>query len=731
VNRFATFAFLAALALAALFGLGSALAANATGRLMFDGCPLQCVFGRDEGVYVVNVDGGEPTRVASGRYASWSPDGTRLAFVRREDRAQDVYVVNADGSGELRLTNGLATALQSLSAQWAPDGNTLAAQVSSGQPLAIFLVAAGGGSVLKLADKAGGVTWSPDGSRLAYLQSRMKGGPELFVASAAGTGKRRIPLPRLVTGVAAGDRIAFVPKGSGVHVVKTDGSGLVRLADLPSEWAAASEPVWSPDGSRLAYSVGGPDPCWRCGAIPFRGREIYAFNADGTGEAVLTTDAGWLVSDINPAWSPDGTKIVFASTRVRRDLDGHTTVDLFQMNSDGSCETRLTNQRLLILSPTAWQPLAPPPVTDPYRCVDLRLDFPHLEVDPGGGYLDRDRIYSYTPEITNDGNLVATGVQLRYVIPDKMELVSVATMQGSCSRSAALVCDLGNLRPGATTSVVLRFRVPEPALLEFATSVSGAEPDNDPSYDNTKGWQAEFPFCRILDAPAAIVHGTSDGDLICGTTGADRIDSAGGNDELWAGAGDDHLDAGEGDDKVYDDGGDDEISGGSGRDRVFSEAGDDVVHGGDGDDFAFGGTGNDALEGGGGDDKLLGGFGRERITGGAGNDGLHAGEGNDLIEAGAGDDRIGRDSNVFRGDLGNDRVHAGDGDDIVRDKHGRDTIYGGRGNDTFHTIDWQPDRIICGPGHDLAVVDRLDRVHRSCERVVRRRVPRRGSQRGR
>jgi Domain of unknown function DUF11/RTX calcium-binding nonapeptide repeat (4 copies) len=391
--------------------------------------------------------------------------------------------------------------------------------------------------------------------------------------------------------------------------------------------------------------------------------------------------------------------------------------DVFQMNSDGSCETRLTSE-VLILSPTAWQPLAATPVTDPYRCVDLRLDLPYPDVHPGGGYLDRDRVYVYAPVVTNDGNLVATGVQLRYVVPEKMVLGSVEPTQGSCSGSPVLVCDLGTVGPGATATVVLRFRVPDPARLGNVMSVSGNEPDNDPSYDRADPWQWDFPWCRVVYAPAAVVQGTSDGDLICGTTNGDRIDSAAGNDDLRAGAGNDRLDAGPGDDKVYAEEDDDEIWGGDGRDRILGQKGRDIVQGGDGDDFALGDIGNDVLDGGGGSDRLLGGPGRDRIDGGPGDDGVHGGDGNDRLLAGAGDDRIGRGNNVFQGDRGDDVVYAGTGDDLIKERHGRDRLYGGPGNDTFHTNDKQPDRIVCGPGRDVAVVDRRDRVHRTCERVV-------------
>ena len=762
--RLVTRALLAALGLAGLVALVPASAATDTAKIMFVGCPESCVSGRDEGVYVMNPDGSELTRLASGTHASWSPDGTRLAFVRRAgDAGKDVYLANADGSGEMRLTTGLSTPLQAVAVQWSPDGKTLALQRWGSKPYALFLVSAAGGPVVKLADDALGPTWSPDGSRLAYVQTRESEAHELFVANADGTGKSRIPLPWPVTGVVAavwspvgdriafvdvrafrlyvinadgsgpirladrmvegrpvwapaGDRLAFAAEQSGVHVVNADGSGPVQLMPPPTEYASVSELAWSPDGSRLAFDMGGPDSCWRCGPVPVRGWEISAVNSDGTRPAALTTNAARFGSDTAPVWSPDGTKIVFTSTRVHR-FTSVTNADLFQMNSDGSCETRLTNG-LRILSPAVWQPLPGTPVSIPFRCVDLRLDLPYPDVYPGGGYLDRDRVYVYAPVVTNDGNLGATGVQLRYVVPEKMVLVWAEPTQGSCSGSPVLVCDLGTLGPGATATVVLRFRVPEPARLGNVMSVSGNEPDNDPSYDRADPWQWDFPWCRVLDAPAVVVRGTSHGDLICGTNHGDRIDSAGGDDDLWPGAGNDRLDAGPGDDKVYAEDDDDEIWGGDGRDHILGQKGHDIVEGGDGDDYAFGDIGNDVFDGGGGSDRLLGGRGRDRINGGAGDDRIHGGDGNDRLHAGAGDDRIGRGSNVFQGDRGDDIVYAGAGHDVIRERHGLDTIYGGPGNDTFHTNDKQPDRIVCGPGRDVAVVDRRDHVHRTCERVV-------------
>ena len=80
------------------------------------------------------------------------------------------------------------------------------------------------------------------------------------------------------------------------------------------------------------------------GKIAFerRASEIYAIDADGSNEVLLTTSGN------SPSWSPDGTKIVFSSSR-----DGNS--EIYVMNADGTEQTRLTNNIARDASPT-WSP---------------------------------------------------------------------------------------------------------------------------------------------------------------------------------------------------------------------------------------------------------------------------------------------------------------------------------------------------------------------------------------
>ena len=62
--------------------------------------------------------------------------------------------------------------------------------------------------------------------------------------------------------------------------------------------------------------------------------EIYTIDPDGSNLTRLTTDPG---SDMNPAWSPDGSKIAFQSSRSGNN-------EIYIMDADGSNQRRLSTQ---------------------------------------------------------------------------------------------------------------------------------------------------------------------------------------------------------------------------------------------------------------------------------------------------------------------------------------------------------------------------------------------------
>lgn len=101
-----------------------------------------------------------------------------------------------------------------------------------------------------------------------------------------------------------------------IWAVHTDGSDLTLLTD---NGAIDMDPALSPDGSRIAFAS------YRQGD---RNTQIYVMNADGTDQHALTDRR---TGAVQPAWSPDGTKIAFVSGAGYGEPGG-----VFVMNADGT-----------------------------------------------------------------------------------------------------------------------------------------------------------------------------------------------------------------------------------------------------------------------------------------------------------------------------------------------------------------------------------------------------------
>src|SRR5687767_14636793 len=140
-----------------------------------------------------------------------------------------------------------------------------------------------------------------------------------------------------------GLRIAYVSHENGafntngdIYVRNADGSGTpINLTD--DNTGDDLDPSWSPDGTKVVFSS------TRSSVI-----DLYVMAADGTGTAQrLTTDAG---AETDPAWSPDGATIVFETAR-----DGNA--DLWAIDADGTDQRNLTNTPTGVTSiDPSWSP---------------------------------------------------------------------------------------------------------------------------------------------------------------------------------------------------------------------------------------------------------------------------------------------------------------------------------------------------------------------------------------
>jgi hemolysin type calcium-binding protein len=252
---------------------------------------------------------------------------------------------------------------------------------------------------------------------------------------------------------------------------------------------------------------------------------------------------------------------------------------------------------------------------------------------------------------------------------------------------------------------------------ELVQSTNGVPFTPDPATDCAVGSDASQFNCPQRDETR-----------ITGGSGADRINGSCFNENssltFTGGGGDDEVSVGSCTGSFVDMG--------AGNDTAIATG---TIVGGDGRDTLRGRGGNDNLQGGGGRDLLIPGTGADSVSGGAdpdtgsyedrtqpvtvildnlGNDG-QPGEGDNIgsdvenLVGGAGDDTLTGDANP------ND-IDGGDGGDVIDGLGGPDFIDGGTGNDRITARDGAQDRVICGDGNDLAIVDAFDTVV-ACEDV--------------
>lgn len=349
-----------------------------------------------QNIWIVSADGTFATPLTTDTAGGlsggqvWSPDATMIAF--DSTRASlggplgllpAIWVVKVDGSGLTELTKSSSNPTASASGpDWSPDGSELAFTAFFGSLLSpphdtIAVMKADGSSIETLTNGtsqpvvSSDPLWSPNGSKLIFVSQLAvdnSSGPNInktfniWVINADGSGQTALTK---VTAMKAdcfgpvwspdGSRIAFVSARaldgsdatdpndtSNIWVMNADGSGLTPVTRLTAAGAASTAPVWSPGGSKLAFESSGAldasdNPNTNITV------NIWIMNADGTGLAALTKLTAASASSHNPAWSPSGLQIVFDS---RRAVDGSDSTNaasnIWVMNADGSAATPLT-----------------------------------------------------------------------------------------------------------------------------------------------------------------------------------------------------------------------------------------------------------------------------------------------------------------------------------------------------------------------------------------------------
>ncbi len=192
----------------------------------------------------------------------WSPDGTKIAFVRTDDYWDGVHhisVMNADGTNQTPFNSNQPG--YEWDPRWSPDGTKIVF-VSTGDASQssheIYVMNPDGSNVQRLTNNLTGdgvPRWSPDGTKIAFIRVCQNNScptqqpPHLWVFNA-------------------------------------DGSNPTKLTDTQA-WSHA----WSPDGTKIIF--GGPGS---------GGADVFVINPDGSGLANITNTSGKY--EWSPSWQP-------------------------------------------------------------------------------------------------------------------------------------------------------------------------------------------------------------------------------------------------------------------------------------------------------------------------------------------------------------------------------------------------------------------------------------------
>ena len=270
----------------------------------------------------------DPTNPIGGWAPAFSPDGSRIAFVRSSRyRVTDLFVAALDGASPRRVTS-VEWDIRSLA--WSPSGTELFF-TSEGPGPEVWRVNLSGGDpkpVLGLGQDVGQLALSHSGDRLAYTTQRIGdkdiwkvpldpaagSQPERFIGSTHDDGQPHISFD--------GARFAFRSERSGypeIWIADIDGSNESPLTSQKTNVNAA--PRWSPDNRHIVFTSNASG----------RG-QAYKISANGGVPQALTPSDSYAV---NPAWSPDGEWIYFESRR-----DG--SVNVWRVRSDGGEPEQIT-----------------------------------------------------------------------------------------------------------------------------------------------------------------------------------------------------------------------------------------------------------------------------------------------------------------------------------------------------------------------------------------------------
>jgi Tol biopolymer transport system component len=279
---------------------------------------------------------------------AWSPDGRRVAYSSGRPGPEQIFVRPADGSQRPTQVTREAPATFLGDVRWRSGRISYAAHLGNND---LELAVAEGSSVRILTHNVSEdrqPDWSPDGRTIVFSRAKEAGGSSSSTLRLIDSSGRN---DRPLTGAGRwrdtdpawspdGSRIAFIRMDSdsiSLMVVDRDGTGLRSLMSPVLSGGVS----WSPDGGSLVVTA----------PAAFQALDLFVVAADGSASRRL---ASWRDRPTAPAWSPDGTRVLFAAEHGPAGADDRP--DLLTIRLDGTGLTRVA-ERVSFTSPGgSWSP---------------------------------------------------------------------------------------------------------------------------------------------------------------------------------------------------------------------------------------------------------------------------------------------------------------------------------------------------------------------------------------
>lgn len=259
----------------------------------------------------VRADGSDPQTLHAGPDCAprWSPDGTQVAFADAR-QGGGIWIIDADGGNLHELTDVLTEPCSHYTPDWSPDGSQLVYLcLGSSTPAdGLKRINADGSGLTNLGEGNYFPRWSPAGDRIAFPHATETNESGVGMVDPDGQNLTVVPLNVTAGGVAwspDATRLAYTgttPTSAAYGYLWTadpDGTHRTNLGPSPPEETSGHfelNPAWSPEGDRIVFmqetNFGTPVP-----------RELVIQDVDGGNEVLLTHD-GNAGRESSPDWQP-------------------------------------------------------------------------------------------------------------------------------------------------------------------------------------------------------------------------------------------------------------------------------------------------------------------------------------------------------------------------------------------------------------------------------------------